>query len=67
MKSNTLVIDLAFAVAVAVIVLIVSPGLAITGIIAIFVLLVCGISYVFDARRAGSRRTRPPRRSSRGG
>jgi hypothetical protein len=64
--SRTLLIDVGIAVAVAVIVLIVSPGLAITAIIAILVLLVCGISLLFDARRAGSRKSRPPRRQSRG-
>ena len=66
MRSNTALIDVGIAIAVAVIVLTVSPGLAITAIVAIFVLLVCGITFVFAARRAGSRKARRPQSRYRG-
>ncbi len=66
MRPNTLALDVALAVAVAIVVLIVSPGLAVTAILAIFVLLVGGISLVFEIARAGSRNVRPPRPRRRG-
>jgi hypothetical protein len=56
------VIDAGIAAALAALVLIVSPGLAVTGMIAIFVLLCCAISFAFDSRA----RARRARRVSRG-
>jgi hypothetical protein len=61
--------DLAIAVVVAGLVLIISPGLAISGLLAVIVLLICGISLVRE-RRAAARgpsrmaraRPRPPGR-----
>lgn len=50
MSSRLLAIDGALAVAIAIIVLIISPGLAITAVIAILVLLVCAVSFVVDGR-----------------
>ena len=57
---RVLTVDLAIAVLAAVIVLIVSPGYAISGLLAIIVLLVCGVSLLRE-RRAGARRVRPVR------
>jgi ABC-type bacteriocin/lantibiotic exporter with double-glycine peptidase domain len=55
--SRVAVIDAAAALVIAAVVLIVSPGLAVTGLIALAVLVLCGISYAWSARRG--------RRSSR--
>jgi hypothetical protein len=51
------VIDAVVAVIIAAIVLIVSPGAAVDGILALFVLLICGITLLIDSRR-GRRRAR---------
>lgn len=56
MRRNILLTDVGIAAAVAIVVLIISPGLAVTGIIALAVLLACGVGLFLDARR--SRRTR---------
>jgi predicted membrane metal-binding protein len=40
-----MVIDLAIMVAVAAVVLVVSPGVALTAVIALLVLVVCGLSF----------------------
>jgi hypothetical protein len=66
---RVLTVDLAIAVAAAIVVLIVSPGYAISGLLAIIVLLVCAVSLVRERRRMtrGLRRLRrvdsrrPPR------
>lgn len=65
-RQRVLLVDVAIAAVLAILVLVLSPGLAIAGIVGMVVVLVCVISFVFDARRAGSRRVRPPRRPSRG-
>jgi uncharacterized membrane protein len=57
MKTRLLTIDAAIALALAIAVLIISPGAAITAILAIFVLLVCTVSFVFDGRRTRVRRS----------
>jgi hypothetical protein len=49
-----LAIDGVIAAVVAVLVIIVSPGVAVTGILALLVLLVVGISYAWSARRRRS-------------
>ena len=59
MIHPTLRVDLLIAVAVAALVLIISPGLAISGLIAIVALVVCGIAFLVDARRGRRRRARP--------
>lgn len=64
MSREVLAIDIAAAVVLAVLVLIVSPGVAVSGMIALAVLLVCVISAVWarrGARRTG-RAARPRRR-----
>jgi hypothetical protein len=58
LRRNTLLVDAAIAAAVAIGVLIISPGLAVTAIIAIIVLVVCGVSLLIDIRRSRGRRTR---------
>jgi ABC-type bacteriocin/lantibiotic exporter with double-glycine peptidase domain len=50
-KWQTLGIDLAIAVVVAAIILIVAPGLAVVGIVAIAILLVCAITLAVGASR----------------
>jgi Flp pilus assembly protein TadB len=63
MRSNPLLVDLAIAVALTIFVLIVTPGLAVVAILAVAVLVVCGISWVFAGRRRRRRAyRRPPRR-----
>lgn len=56
-------IDLVIALALAVFVLIISPGVAVAGLIAGLVLVVCGVSFAIDARRR-PRRARAPRRTT---
>lgn len=53
-------IDVGIAVLLAMLVLIVSPGFAVTGMIALFVVLVCAISFAIE-RWLGHRRRRPQR------
>jgi len=57
---RVLTVDLAIAVVAAVVVLIVSPGYAISGLLAIIVLVVCGVSLLRERRAAtrGARRVR---------
>ncbi len=67
LRRNTLAIDAGIAVLIAVLILVISPGLAITGLIALLALLGIGISFLIDSRRSRRRartRTRPmtPRR-----
>ena len=62
MSNRTLAIDAILTGALAVFVLIVSPGAAVTGLIAVIVLIACAISFTADSR---ARRTRAPRRASR--
>lgn len=46
-----LIADLAIAIVLAALVLIVSPGLAVVAMIALVVIVVCAISYALDRRR----------------
>jgi hypothetical protein len=48
--GNVVVIDVAIAVVIAVIVFVVSPGIAVTGLIALAVLVVLGIGYAWGLR-----------------
>ena len=50
-RSNIFAIDIVIAVVAAVIVMIVSPGIAVTGLVALAVLAVVGISYAWGVRR----------------
>jgi hypothetical protein len=55
---RALTAELAIAVAAAVVVLVVSPGYAISGLLAIIVLLACGVSLLRERRRPAPRRSR---------
>jgi ABC-type bacteriocin/lantibiotic exporter with double-glycine peptidase domain len=63
-SSSTLKLDLLIAVGVAILLIIISPGLAVVGLIALVALVVCAGSFVFDRRRArrSGRDRRPPAR-----
>jgi hypothetical protein len=63
-SRGALYLDLAIAGLVAFLVVILSPGLAVVGLLAVTVLIVCGISFAVD-RIARARR--PPPRGVRGG
>lgn len=62
MRSTTLRVDLAIAVAAAIILILVAPGLAIVALVALIVLLVSGISLVIERRRG---RRQPAHRGRR--
>jgi ABC-type bacteriocin/lantibiotic exporter with double-glycine peptidase domain len=53
-RNHVLALDAVIAVVLAALVIIVSPGLAVTAIVALLVLLVVGISYAWSARRRRS-------------
>jgi hypothetical protein len=54
--KRTLQIDLGIAVAVAVLIWLISPGYAISAPLAIIVLIVCGVSLRRERRAPGARR-----------
>ncbi len=60
MRAKLLIVDAGLAASVALIVLILSPGLAITAIVAILVVLLCALSLLVDRvqRRVRRRRRR---------
>jgi hypothetical protein len=58
-SRQILLLDVGLAVLLAVLVLIVSPGVAVSGMIALFVVLVCAVSFGIERRRG--RRVAPPR------
>jgi uncharacterized iron-regulated membrane protein len=67
-RRNTLLIDAGVAAVIAIFVLIVAPGLAIVGLLALLVVVVCAVSFALDLRRrrrAGARTPtpRPERRA----
>jgi hypothetical protein len=66
MRRNVLAIDAGIAVVLALLVLIISPGLAVAGMIAILILLVCGVSFALESRAARGRRTNRVRHPTRG-
>ncbi len=63
MSRRVAMIDLGIALALAVFVLIISPGIAVAGLIAGLVLVVCGVSFAIDAWRR-PRQARTPRRTT---
>jgi uncharacterized membrane protein len=65
-RRNTLVADAVIAVALAALALILAPGLAIVGMLAILVIIICGLSFLLDAKqvRADRRRAATRRRGS---
>ena len=67
MTRNALLIDAAIAVILALLVIVLSPGWAVVGLIAIVVLLACGVAFALGAigtrwrrRRRSRSRPRPP-------
>ena len=58
MSRGVLLADVAIAVVVGALLLLLSPGFAITGVIALVVLVVCGISLVWSTARTRRRRKR---------
>lgn len=56
MRRNTLLTDVGIAVVLAILVIVISPGLAVVGILALLVVVVCAVSFVLDRRRHRSRR-----------
>jgi len=61
---SVFVIDAAIAAILTILVVVLAPGWAVVGLIAIVVLLICGVSFGFDRLRSRSRR-RTPRRGRR--
>ena len=61
MSRNTLLIDAGVAALLAILVLVIAPGLAVVGLLALLVVIVCGVSFAFDLRRRRSRRSAPTR------
>jgi membrane protein implicated in regulation of membrane protease activity len=62
-KHNVLLVDVGIAIVAAIVVLTITPGLAVASMIAIAVLAVCAISFTRESRR--QRRARRPRRPAR--
>ncbi len=58
MRRNTLLVDAGIAVLLAILTLIVAPGLAVVGMIALLVVVICAVSFVLDGRRHRPRRAR---------
>jgi hypothetical protein len=51
MRNRVLAVDVAIAVVVAALVMIISPGVAVTGMIALLAVLVVGVSFAWSLRR----------------
>ena len=67
MNRNTLVVDLALAAGIAILVLILAPGLAVVGLLALVVLLISSVSFAIDLRRRRGPTRRPRRARPRSG
>jgi hypothetical protein len=65
MSRDVLAADAAIAVVLALLVLILSPGIAVAAILGLLVVLTCGVSFVWQGRRARRRTDRRPRRRMR--
>ena len=55
---STLLVDAGIALVLAIVVIVISPGLAVVGLLALLVLLICGVSFLIDRRRR-RRRSNP--------
>jgi hypothetical protein len=64
-RNRTLAIDFAIALLAMIVLVIVAPGLAVVGLVAVVVLTGCGVSYLFDRMRGRGPRPRPARRPPR--
>jgi drug/metabolite transporter (DMT)-like permease len=60
-KRNTLLVDAAIALAIAGLILIVAPGLAVVAILALLAVVVCGLSFAFSRWRGRRARRHVPR------
>ncbi|MBV8987821.1 MAG: hypothetical protein JO372_04585 [Solirubrobacterales bacterium] len=58
MRPALLIVDLATAVALAIVVLMISPGLAVTATVAMVALFVCVMSFAVEGIRSRGRRDR---------
>lgn len=60
MRRRTLLIDAGIALVLAILVIVLSPGLAVVGLLALVVVLICGLSFGVDRlrRRRGLDRRR---------
>ena len=67
MSRNTLLADIAIAVILTILIVVLSPGLAVVGLIALLIVLICVVSFALDRRRRRRRPSRrePPLRASR--
>lgn len=63
--DNPLLLDIAAAIVIALIVLIVSPGAAVDAILVLVLLVICGVGALWDRRRGGLRLPRRGRASVR--
>jgi hypothetical protein len=61
-SRRTLAIDAGVALLLAIFVLIISPGVAVAGMIGLLVVIGCIVSFVRDSRRSRSRPARPRQR-----
>ena len=60
MRRNTLLVDAGIALVLAILLIVISPGLAVVGLVALLVVLACGISFGIDRLRR-RRRMNPVR------
>lgn len=51
MSRNTLLVDVAIALLMAVLAIVIAPGLAVVGLLAILVLVICAVTFALDRRR----------------
>jgi len=54
-RRNPLLVDIGIALVLAILVIVISPGLAVVGLLALLVLLVCGVSFGIDRLRRRQR------------
>jgi hypothetical protein len=50
-SARLLAVDVAIAVVIAALIMIISPGIAVTGMLAVLVLFAIGVSYAWSMRR----------------
>jgi hypothetical protein len=62
-SHNTLLVDIALALFVAIVLIVIAPGLAVVGLLAILVLLICAATFALDRWR--KRRSADPLRELR--
>jgi hypothetical protein len=66
MSRNALLVDMALVAILTILIVVLSPGLAVVGLIALLVVLVCAFSVLIDrVRRRHPARREPPLRASR--